>query len=312
MSTSADLCSTCSIADVMELPRDLLRTLVAAVDEGTLDGAAKAMAVTPSAVSQRIRALETRVGRVVLTRSKPVRPTPDGAVLLRLGREMALLEHEALAALGEAGGATTRVSLGVNADSLGTWFLPAIAAVSSSQDVVIELHREDQERTAQLLETGVVMGAVTSQREPVTGCVASPLGSMRYVAVASRAFADRWLPQGPTPGSLEAAPVVDFDRDDVLQRRYLDARGVAGQPPRHIVSASAEFATAVELGMGWGMLLPHQVEQADAREPLVRLGPPTVDVPLYWQRWDLASPLLDAISSAIARAARDALGRPAA
>lgn len=294
----------------MELPRDLLRTLVAAVDEGTLDGAARALAVTPSAVSQRVRALETRVGRVVLTRSKPVLPTPDGVVLLRLAREMALLEHEALAALGEAGG-TMRVSLGVNADSLGTWFLPAIAEVCSAQRIVVELHREDQERTAQLLESGVVMGAVTSQREPVSGCVSSPIGSMRYEAVASAAFAERWLADGPTPGALAVAPVVDFDRDDVLQRRYLDARGVSGQPPRHLVSASAEYATAVELGMGWGMLLPHQLEQADAREPLVRLGAPTIDVPLYWQRWDLASPLLDAVSDAVSAAARGQHGSEA-
>lgn len=294
----------------MELPRDLLRTLVAAVDEGTLDGAARALAVTPSAVSQRVRALETRVGRVVLTRSKPVLPTPDGVVLLRLAREMALLEHEALAALGEAGG-TMRVSLGVNADSLGTWFLPAIAEVCSAQRIVVELHREDQERTAQLLESGVVMGAVTSQREPVSGCVSSPIGSMRYEAVASAAFAERWLADGPTPEALADAPVVDFDRDDVLQRRYLDARGVSGQPPRHLVSASAEYATAVELGMGWGMLLPHQLEQADAREPLVRLGAPTIDVPLYWQRWDLASPLLDAVSDAVSAAARGQHGSEA-
>ncbi|WP_144718925.1 LysR family transcriptional regulator ArgP [Agrococcus jejuensis] len=285
----------------MELPRDLLRTLVAAVDAGTLDGAAHALALTPSAVSQRIRALERQLGRVLLTRTRPVRPTPDGTVLLRLGRQLALLEHEALAELGaEQGTATMR--LGVNADSLASWFLPAVAAVASDHDVVVELHREDQERTAALLESGTVMGAVTAQREPVPGCVSSPIGGMRYVAAASPAFAERWLPDGGTAAELARAPYVDFDDSDVLQARHLAARGVTGTPPRHLVSASAEFGHAIELGLGWGMLLPSQLESG----AFVALDGDPIDVPLHWQRWNLSSTLLDAITDAVVAAAKEA------
>ncbi|MFC7430808.1 MULTISPECIES: ArgP/LysG family DNA-binding transcriptional regulator [unclassified Agrococcus] len=285
----------------MELPRDLLRTLVAAVDTGTLDGAAKALALTPSAVSQRIRALERQLGRVLLTRTRPVRPTPDGTVLLRLGRQLALLEHEALAELGAEQGTAT-VRLGVNADSLASWFLPAVAAVASAHDVVVELHREDQERTAALLESGTVMGAVTAQREPVPGCVSSPIGGMRYVAAASPAFAARWLPHGGTAAELALAPYVDFDDSDVLQSRHLAARGVAGTPPRHLVSASAEFGRAIELGLGWGMLLPSQLDEG----AFVALHGEPIDVPLHWQRWNLSSTLLDAITDAVVAAAADA------
>ncbi|GAA2172259.1 LysR family transcriptional regulator ArgP [Agrococcus versicolor] len=285
----------------MELPRDLLRTLVAAVDAGTLDGAAHALALTPSAVSQRIRALERQLGRVVLTRTRPVRPTPDGTVLLRLGRQVALLEHEALAELGAEQG-TAVMRLGVNADSLAGWFLPAVAAVASAHDVVVELHREDQERTAALLESGTVMGAVTSQADPVPGCVSSPIGGMRYVAAASRAFAERWLPLGGTADELALAPYVDFDDSDVLQGRHLAARGVVGSPPRHLVSASAEFRRAIELGLGWGLLLPSQLDDA----VFVVLDGDPIDVPLHWQRWNLASTLLDAMTDAVVAAAADA------
>lgn len=285
----------------MELPRDLLRTLVAAIDAGTLDGAAQTLALTPSAVSQRIRALERQLGRVLLTRTRPVRPTPDGTVLLRLGRQLALLEHEALAELGaEQGTATMR--LGVNADSLASWFLPAVAAVAQAHDVVVELHREDQERTAALLESGTVMGAVTAQREPVPGCVSSPIGGMRYVAAASPAFAARWLPEGGSAAELALAPFVDFDDSDVLQARHLAARGVVGTPPRHLVSASAEFGRAIELGLGWGMLLPSQLETG----AFVALDGDPIDVPLHWQRWNLSSTLLDAITDAVVAAAREA------
>lgn len=290
----------------MDLPRDLLRTLVAAVDHGTLDRAATALAITPSAVSQRIRALESRVGRVVLTRQKPVQPTPDGVALLRLARQLELLEHEALAELGAVGVGRSRVRLGVNADSLGTWFLHAVAAITTAHQVEIELHREDQEHTARLLERGIVMGAVTAQRTPVAGCVASPLGSIRYRAACSVEFAERWFPGGVSAGALAAAPMIDFDDADDMQRRYLRSQRVDAAPPRHVISASSEFATAVELGIGWGMLMPSQLDAALGRGTIVELGGDPVDVPLYWQRWNLSSELLTAITGAVVAAAAGA------
>ncbi len=293
-------------ACAMELPLDHLRTLAAVVDAGTLERAAAALGVTPSAVSQRIRAIEQRVGRIVLRRSKPVRPTEAGEALVQLARKLALLEHDALAALGESGegDAAPHVPLAVNADSLITWFLPALAAVTARVPATFELHREDQERTAQLLQAGTVMAAVTAQREPVPGCVASPLGRMRYVPVAERSFAGRWFPHGPTAAALEAAPIVDFDAHDTLQARFAERRGATARAPRHIISASAEFAQAVRMGLGWGMLLPGQFEAGVADGSLVVLADDTIEVPLWWQRWNLASPLLDLVTEAVADAAR--------
>jgi LysR family transcriptional regulator, chromosome initiation inhibitor len=287
----------------MELPLDHLRTLAAAVDAGTLDRAAAQLGVTPSAVSQRIRAIEQRVGRVVLQRAKPVRATEAGAPLVRLARQLALLEHDALEAMGD-GLAAPRIPLAVNADSLITWFLPALAAVTAQREVTFDIHREDQERTAQLLESGAVMGAVTAQAEPVSGCVSSPLGRMRYVAIAERAFANRWFPTGLRREALERAPIVDFDRHDTLQSRFATDHGAIASPPRHIISASAEYAQAIRMGLGWGMLLPGQFEAGVADGSLAVLADAGVEVPLWWQRWNLSSPLLDLVSDAVADAAR--------
>ena len=288
----------------MELPLDHLRTLAAVVDAGTLDRAATALGVTPSAVSQRIRAIEQRVGRIVLQRTKPVRATEAGEALVRLARQLALLEHDALTALGDTAPAP-RIPLAVNADSLITWFMPALAAVTAQRTATFELHREDQERTAQLLQDGTVMAAVTSQREPVAGCIASPLGRMRYVAVAERAFAARWFADGLTRRALETAPIVDFDLHDTLQSRFARRHGARVDAPRHVISASAEFAQAVRMGLGWGMLLPGQFEAGVAEGSMIVLAEVGVEVPLWWQRWNLASPLLDVVSAAVAAAARD-------
>lgn len=291
----------------MHLPADLARTLATVIDEGSLDAAARRLHVTPSAVSQRIRALEEQVGRVLLVRAKPVRPTEAAHAVIRYARQLALLEHEALAELGAAHAQVT-IPLAVNADSLATWFLAPLARLSASRSVVFDLHRDDQDFTAALLEAGTVMGAVTSRSQPVAGCRVVSLGTMRYEAVATPAFIARWLPDGPTDAALAAAPRVDFDRRDDLQRQWLDGRGVAGDTgPRHYVPASHDFAVAVAMGFGWGLLPGFQSAAALASGDLVRLGGAPVDVPLHWQQWNLRSALLDAVAEEVVAEGRRVL-----
>lgn len=295
----------------MHFDRDHLETLAAIVDEGTLDGAAGRLRVTPSAVSQRLKAFEHELGRVLLVRSRPVRLTASGEAVLRLARQQALLEHDAAAALGlhDADSVAPAIPLAVNADSLASWMLPALATVAADRGVVVDVHREDQKRTADLLTAGVVMAAVTSSATPVPGCTVSPLGRMRYRAVASPQYIARWFADGVTVDALSRAPLVDFDRDDGLQSRFLaTVTRRPLHPPRHHVPASAEFAHAIVLGMGWGMLPDVQAEPHRGTGRLADLGVGRdVTVPLYWQQWNLRSPHLDAIADAVASAARDAL-----
>ena len=299
----------------MRIPFELAETLAVVVDEGTLDAAARRLHLTPSAISQRIKALEEQLGRLVLVRSKPVRPTGAGVSVIRLARQTALLEHDALAELGADAGAgeaeLTNVPLAVNADSLATWFLVPLARLAQRHPVVFDLHRDDQDFTAGLLESGTVMGAVTSRAAPVAGCRASVLGAMRYEAVATPAFVEHWLSGGDGEDSarrLEAAPVVDFDRRDDLQNDWLARQGVdPARPPRHYVPASNDFATAVRLGLGWAMLPRFQSREAVEEGDLVLLGGPPADVVLYWQQWNLRSPLLDAIAGEIVAEGRRVL-----
>lgn len=292
----------------MSIPLDLARTLATVVDEGTLDAAARRLHLTPSAVSQRVRALEDQLGRVVLVRSKPVRATAAGDAVIRLARQLALLEHDALTAIGADGGSVASLPLAVNADSLATWFLPPLQRVAERRSVVFDLHRDDQDFTAGLLESGAVMAAVTSREAPVAGCRVRKLGVLRYEAVASAGFAARWFPRGVDVTALAAAPVVDFDRRDDLQTQWLAARDVpVAEPPRHRVPASQDFATAVSLGLGWGLLPGFQSAAGLASGTLVRLGGDPVDVPLFWQQWNLTSPLLDEVADEVVAEGRRVL-----
>ncbi|MFJ5970479.1 LysR family transcriptional regulator ArgP [Streptomyces sp. NPDC093060] len=291
-----------------ELPLEQVRTLLAVVDEGTFDAAAAALHVTPSAVSQRVKALEQRTGRVLLQRTKPVRPTESGTVLVRFARQLARLERDARGELGLSGaGEPTRVSVAVNADSLATWFLGALTRV---EGLCYELHREDEAHTAALLREGLVMAAVTSSPDPVPGCSVRPLGRMRYVAAAAPGFAERYL-AGPLRDLLPEAPVVLFDRKDDFQDDFVRRLGGTGAGRlRHYVPSSGGFADAVAAGLGWGMIPEPEARPLLDEGRLVVLAPREwVDVPLYWQQWKLDSPALTALAEAVTATAAEALRR---
>ena len=297
--------------ELTELPLDQVRTLLAVVDEGTFDAAAAALHVTPSAVSQRVKALEQRTGRVLLMRTKPVRPTESGEVVVRFARQLARLERDARAELGMSGaGEPTRVSIAVNADSLATWLLPALTRVRHEPRLCFELRREDETRMASLLREGLVMAAVTSSAEPVTGCSVRALGRMRYVPVASPDFAREHFGR-PLREALAVAPTVAFDRSDDLQDAFVRRlrRGKEGASPvRHFVPTSEGYAESVALGLGWGLVPEVQAEPLLQAGRLVHLAPDRAhDVPLYWQQWKLDSPALAEVAEAVTEAAAGAL-----
>ncbi len=287
----------------MDFDLGQLRALDATVRGGTLEAAARALHITPSAVSQRLRALEIAAGRILLVRTKPVQVTESGQAVLRLARQVDLLTADVARELGGADspGAVPTLPVAVNADSMATWVLPALAPLAG--EVAIDLHREDQEHTSALLRAGAVMAAVTSEADPVPGCTSTRLGAMRYRPKATPEVARRWFPDGPTPEALARAPVVVFDRKDDLQHRWLHARAGTGvAPPQHLVPASADYVAAVALGFGWGMV--PDLQARDLRADLVELDPAgAVDVPLYWQQWRLRSVTLDRVRDAVLAAA---------
>ncbi|MFG2918727.1 LysR family transcriptional regulator ArgP [Kitasatospora sp. NPDC048298] len=294
-----------------ELPLDQVRTLLAVVDEGTFDAAAAALHVTPSAVSQRVKALEQRTGRVLLLRTKPVRLTESGEVVVRFARQLARLERDARAELGLAAEqGPARVPIAVNADSLATWFLPALTRVPQDPPICFELHREDEAHTTALLREGQVMAAVTSSPDPVAGCTARRLGLARYLAVATPEFAARQL-TGDLAEDLCHAPTVVFDRRDELQDEFVRSltggRSGAGRI-RHLVPASDGFRDAVAAGFGWGLVPEPQAEPLLRSGRLVELAPARpMDVALYWQQWKLDSPALSTVAEVVATAAAEAL-----
>lgn len=280
-----------------------LAALLAVVEQGTFEAAARQLHVTPSAVSQRIRALETAAGRVLVRRTTPCRPTEEGRALLRLARQTRLLYDEAARRLSAESAGPIGLPVAVNADSLATWFHDVLDDVAGWDGTALRLHVEDQAYSADLLRAGDVLAAVTSDPTPVQGCAVEPLGVMRYVPAATPAFAERW----GRGRSVDWArmPVVVFNDKDQLQFDVLRERGLGPPPVVHQVPTSGDFHEAVRRGLGWAAVPEPQLLPDLEAGRLVRLpGRAHVDVPLFWQRWRLDSPTLARLTDAVHRAAR--------
>jgi LysR family transcriptional regulator (chromosome initiation inhibitor) len=177
-------------------------------------------------------------------------------------------------------------------------------------DVLLHLRIEDQERTARLLERAEVLAAVSTRSDPPPGCRAVPLGQMRYVpACAPELLPPEGLPSQELPAWVAVTPTLRFDAEDTLPDTFATRLGLSPDALRaHFVPSNREYLDAVRAGLGWSVLPEDQVTDDLARGSLVRLPTDaTVDVPLYWHRWRLASNLLDAMDTEVRRCAEQAL-----
>jgi LysR family transcriptional regulator, chromosome initiation inhibitor len=292
-----------------------LSAIAAVVREGSFERAARALNVTPSAISQRVKSLEERLGGVLIVRGQPCTATETGRLICRHVEQVGMLEHElhgALPRLVPAGSSSERVTIrvAVNADSLGTWFIGAMASFLDVDSALLDVALDDQEHTHEWLRAGDVQAAVTGDAQPVQGCDSISLGKLRYCAVASPAYLRRYFSDGVTAAALASAPSLRFNRKDLLQAQWV--RNVCKRDvdvPAHWLPSSQAFIDASVAGIGWGMN-PKSLVAAHLRDgTLVELVPARVlSVPLYWQHTRLQMPMLVRLTRAVVAAAKAALG----
>ncbi|MCW3480920.1 LysR family transcriptional regulator ArgP [Neisseriaceae bacterium JH1-16] len=289
----------------------LLAALDAVVQEGNFDKAARRLCITQSAVSQRLRLLEERFGQMLVVRGTPARATAAGQRLLRHVRQVGLLEQELIGDLqGDVDDDYVALPVGLNNDSLSTWFLDAVGSVVARERLLLQLTVEDEGHTLALLKNGDVLGCVSSTATPATGCVSSRLGLMRYRCIATPAFAARHFSGGVNRASLRQAPGIIFNRRDTLHLGTLESRfniGI-GDFPVLIVPSVQSLLDAVERGLGYGICPELQVAGRLADGSLVDLLPdePPV-VTLYWHCWALQTPRLERFSATLLAEAQQRL-----
>ena len=287
------------------------RAVAMVVQTGSFDGAARALGVTPSAISQRVRALEDRLGTVLIDRTSPCRATAAGAALCRHIELVGLAERDLMAQFPASATATDRVTLSVavNSDSLATWVLPALTEYARDGGILLDIAVDDEDHTTDWLTSGRVVAALTSVAKPVQGCTATALGSLRYHATASPGFMQRHFADGVSLGTLARAPALTFNHKDQLQLAWVHS--VFGQrlaPPTHWLPSTQGFVTAALDGLGWGMNPLPLVQDHLRTGRLQELIPGTpLDRPLFWQINRRAAEPLQSLSSTVRRHARAVL-----
>jgi len=291
---------------------DALECLAAIIEEGGFERAAQRLSITQSAVSQRLRALEAQVGTVLIVRSRPLKPTPAGQLMLKHAKMMRLLRADLEKDLKELAPSSTgggreeeRISVAINADSIATWALPALSALAQG-GLPIEIIADDQEFTHEWLREGQVLGCVTSLGQALRGCKMEPLGTMDYVAVAAADFAARHCPKGVNAHNFHKLPFIAFNRKDHLQQSFVEqAFGLPRVMLKQLFVPSSEGQIRA-VRAGWGVSVVPELGVRDllASGELVNVTPRhRQGVALYWHCWNLSSDVLDALSSALRGAA---------
>ena len=289
-----------------------LDALAAVIETGSFSAAAQALSLTLAAVSLRIKSLEDAMGQRLLVRGKKVAATPAGQSLLGHVRQVRLMEADLRGGL-QGGGLeqTARLqslSVAVNADSLSSWFLPGVAPALQQHGLLLDIVVDDQDHTHDALKSGEVTGCVTTLAQAMRGCVAEPLGTMRYRCMAAPGLIAQW--GAALPHSLLRSPAVIFNRKDALQDAYLAQHFSLRNPlyPRHFVPSVDAFEIALELGMGWGMVPDLLLARRSHRPPLQEVLPGrSIDVVLYWQRWTRESVAAQRLTRAVKEAAHEQL-----
>ncbi len=288
--------------------------LLAVIDSGSFEQAAALLHLTPSAVSQRISAMEAELGTLLVVRARPCHATPAGTRLVQYLRRSRLLEQEYLADSGNPDIHPLSIAIAVNNDTLASWLLPGLAQFLITERIVLDITVDDQDHTSALLAQGLALAAVSSSADAMRGCERTLLGDMRYRLLAAPEFAEKWFPRGLEREAARRAPLMVFDRKDTLQKNFLQHElGLPeGSYPCHYVPASAAFMQAIELGLGYGMLPEQQFGELVQQGRLRDLAPdkPT-DVTLYWHAWRVQSPKLERLSAQLLSAARSTLRQPA-
>ncbi|RYE70361.1 MAG: LysR family transcriptional regulator ArgP [Rhizobiaceae bacterium] len=292
-----------------------LAAVASVVREGSFERAAEKLGVTPSAVSQRVRALEERLGAILIVRGQPCIATDLGRRLCAHVDQVQLLEADlgpALALAGSEANSPVTLRIAVNSDSISTWFPAAAADFASATGFLLEFILEDEAVTAERLRSGEVLAAVSSDPAAIQGCKTIELGSLEYLACCTAEFAAHYFPNGVTDTSLRRAPCLRFERLDGLQARWAkETHGVDLEAPMHWVPSTFGFLNFTQSGMAWGMNPAFLARPLIDDGKLVELTPGTsLKVSLFWTVTRLHASALSALTDAVRRAARSNLLPP--
>lgn len=287
-----------------------LAVLDAVASHGSFDKAALALGITQSAVSQRIKALEDASGRLLIIRGQPAVPTGLGQRLIVHHRNVKLMEASLDIDLGNSV-SMPEIAIAIDADSLATWFPDTLSALLAPPRCQLDVRLADSDSALQMVRDGTVFGCVAAESGTALDAAAAtsvtPLGTLRYVCVATPVFAGHWFGDGFSAEAVQLAPAV-VGQHGLLARFLAEQLSMREPFPHHTLPVETARRSCVQDGLAYGLMPQRLAAPALATERLVDLLPgSTLDVPLSWHAWTLDTPFTKLLSEQIVKSARDYL-----
>lgn len=289
----------------------LLEALALVIEEGGFEKAAQRLHLTQSAVSQRVKMIEESTGQILVTRTLPPLATDAGLTLLAHYRKVKLLEDDlAPETFRPPASLPTTLAVGVNADSLATWFLDAAADIAEKHNFIFDIHVDDQEQTQKLLQNGQVCSCISTYPKQLQGCRVERLGSVEYGLYCTPHFAEKWFSSGFGWDTLQMAPTIRFNRQDNLNTLFFQR--LFGTEPRSLptfyVPSSEKFVDCVLRSLCYGIIPAQQSKPLSGNGLLIDLAPASkIEIDLYFHCWNLKSKTLEIFTREFIARARQLL-----
>jgi len=241
-----------------------LTLLVEILDSGNLSQAARKLKMTRANVSYHLSQLERSVGvQLVRRTTRRVEPTEVGLRLYQHGlsiRNELLAAHETVATLGRGLQGRVRVSVpsGYGQMVMGQWLIEFKRLYPG---IVLDVRFEN--RVGDLVSEEIDI-AVRVMAEPPQTLIARDLGAVRYIACASRAYAE----SAGLPKELEELRAAPLITSAVIGRqlRLSAYRGSERQEvtlePTMISEHFPFLREAVLAGLGVGIVPDYVVQDA--------------------------------------------------
>lgn len=235
-----------------ELNLDQLRTLVTAVDLGTLSAASQALHLAQPTVSLHVSELEARLGTQLLLRgARRVQPTPAGDVLLAHARLLLREAEDAVQAVQrQKQGVTGRVRLGTSTGIL-VYLLPLLLqeTARAHPDVDVEVSITGTNDGLARVQAGTLDIALVAPPQAAGDLVVT---RWRRDPVMAFLPAGWKAPKRVTPQWLAAQPLIFNDASTRLYRESMEWFATAGIVPRTRIELNYNEAMKSLVAAGYG------------------------------------------------------------
>ena len=229
----------------MSLLSPPLEAFLAVAQHKTVHGAASSLHMTQTAITQRIRTLETKLKTTLFVRTRRgMVLTQEGEALIRYCHAAKSLEGETLATIqGAATQSDIEISIAGPTSIMKSRIIPGcLSVLKKFTQLNIRFDIDDIENRHQKLKMGHVDFAVIQPEHLAREMAVKQLKSEQYILVCTSAWKKRKLRD-----IIASEHIIDFDPSDRLTHHYLkmyDLYDIAYHA-RHFVNRTESLAMMV-------------------------------------------------------------------